>query len=146
MSFLLPPMFLTLIVPLVGGIALIIKSRGRGLGFPSCGGCQYNLTGTIGAASRCPECGAEFVNVGIVPPNSQRNRPLFWIGVSLLLVPSTCVGLTLVSAMTYGRAQQSAAAAQQQSMAAQQLQQQQAAAATQSQTAATAPSQSTVQP
>jgi len=150
MSFLLLAMLLTLIVPLIGGIALIIKSRSKGLGFPSCGACQYDLTGTIGTAARCPECGAEFIKVGIVPPTSQRSRSLFWVGVSLLAVPLTCVGLTLAMALVRGyqatSARQAATMAQQQSLAAQQLQQQNLAAASQTQPAATGPSETATQP
>ena len=67
------------LLPLVAGILLVGLSR-RGLGYPACGGCKYDLSGSIGVATRCPECGADFANVGIVPPKGRRNRIMVWTG------------------------------------------------------------------
>lgn len=101
--------------PVVAGIILIIASRGRGLGYPACGVCKYDLSATIGAASRCPECGAEFAQVGILPPRGRRKPLLLWAGILLLMAPSSCVGIGLLrfSQQRMSQARQATIAAQQ---------------------------------
>lgn len=115
------------LVPLVAGGLLIAYSRKRGEKYPSCGGCGYDVTGTVGAATRCPECGQHFVAVGIVPPGGRRNKVMMWIGVAVLFIPVTCVGfgmvLSVFSAQRMAASQKQAAVlAQQQALAAQQAQ------------------------
>src|SRR5688572_1857227 len=140
MSFLI--MIVFLVVPLIGGIVLIVKSRRRGLGYPACGTCHYNVTGTVGNATRCPECGADLLTVGVLAPQGQRNTLMLWFGIVLLAIPLSCAGLNavafLIAAPSVRRAQQAAAAARQNYLA----QQQQQAAATQTQPSATSPDQS----
>lgn len=93
------------LLPLVAGILLVGLSRRGGLGYPACGGCKYDLSGSIGVATRCPECGEDFANVGIVPPKGRRNRIMVWTGVVLLIIPLTWLGVGLASAfLTYPRA------------------------------------------
>ena len=116
-----------LFLPLMAGVALMLNSRRRGLKFPSCGGCGYDVTGTVGTSTRCPECGQEFIAVGIVPPGGRRNPVTFWAGLALVVIPITCIGTGLV--LSYLRAQssmQAARAAQVQAVAAQQAAQAQA--------------------
>ena len=60
---------LIMVLPMIAGIALIVMSRKRGKGFPACGQCGYDVTGTLGTSNaRCPECGGDFGVVGILPP------------------------------------------------------------------------------
>jgi hypothetical protein len=59
---------------IAGGTILLITSRRRGLGYPACGACHYNLSGTIGSGTRCPECGADIADAGIVPSRGRRSR------------------------------------------------------------------------
>jgi len=84
--------FVLVIVPLLAGLALILSSRRGGLGFPACGSCHYNLTATAGRSTTCPECGADILQVGIIPPRGQRNGRLLWSGVGLIVLALTCVG------------------------------------------------------
>ena len=107
-------------IPIVAGIIIIVAARGRGLGYPACAVCKYDLTATIGTASRCPECGAEFARVGILPPREARKRILLWTGVILLVAPLSCAGVGIMAMrLTVARAQQSAAAARQAAVASQ---------------------------
>ncbi len=87
------------LLPLAAGILLVGLSRRGGLGYPACGGCKYDLSGSIGVATRCPECGADFANVGIVPPKGRRNRIMVWTGVVLIVVPLTCVGMSVATVL-----------------------------------------------
>ena len=52
-----------------------IRQRRNAPGHPACGACNYDVTGIIGSAMRCPECGAEFAQVGIVPPKGWQKMP-----------------------------------------------------------------------
>ena len=85
-------MVLVVVAPLIIGVLLIVKSKGRGPSYPACGGCGYDVSGTVGNAARCPECGKDFVVVGIVPPVGKRNRGMLLTGVAVLLIPLMCVG------------------------------------------------------
>ena len=76
---------MAVVVPLGVGIWLAFRGlRGRH-GFPSCGKCGYNVTGSIGSATRCPECGSPFAEVGIARPGG-RYRPFMTIGGLILIV------------------------------------------------------------
>ena len=46
-------------------IALVRWLRASRRGHPACGQCGYDVTGSIGTAVRCPECGAAFAEVGL---------------------------------------------------------------------------------
>lgn len=122
--------FLLLILPIAIGIALILTSRRGGLGFPACGACQYDLSGTVGSSERCPECGALYVKVGILPPHGPKKTIRMWTGIAMLAVPLTCFGLAVIPLISYTnqaamRARAAAAQAQQAALAAQQQAQQQ---------------------
>ena len=115
--------FIIVLIPIAAGILLVGLSRRGGLGFPACGRCGYDLSGSIGVATRCPECGGDFANVGIVPPKGRRNRIMVWAGAALIVIPLTCAGVGLASAfVAYQQAAQarSAAVQQQAAIAAQQ--------------------------
>lgn len=94
------------LLPLVAGILLVGLSR-RGLGYPACGGCMYDLSGSIGVATRCPECGKDFANVGIVPPKGRRNRIMVWTGVVLIVLALWCAGVYVAFSLS-GRQQRAA--------------------------------------
>jgi hypothetical protein len=112
---------LVVVAPVVGGIVLIVKGRRRGPGYPACGGCGYDVTASVGAVDRCPECGGTFVSVGILPPTTR--RPGMQIaGVVLLVLGLGCVGSTILTSVGMVRARQAqaqAARAQAQAQAAQ---------------------------
>jgi large subunit ribosomal protein L7/L12 len=72
---------------LVFGIVLLVKSRRKSFSYPACGGCHYDLSASVGTATRCPECGKEFTGVGILAPNQKKRSGamLAW-GIVLCLV------------------------------------------------------------
>lgn len=115
-------------VPVVGGVMLIILSRKRGKGFPACGKCGYDVSGTLGTTNaRCPECGSDFGIVGITPAVSQSNTPAMIAGIALIALPLMCFGglmITSYTALTRARSavQSAQAAAAQQQTLAQQMQ------------------------
>jgi len=108
------------IAPAVAGIWLIVVSRKRGLGFPGCGRCKYDLSGTLGTAARCPECGADIKEVGVHAALTQRRTGALVAGIGLLCVPLLCIGAGIISAYAtrsqLTQARQVAMAAQAQSM------------------------------
>lgn len=116
---------LILLLPLVAGIAMIVMSRRKGKGYPACGKCGYDVSGTLGTTTaRCPECGGDFAVVGITPPMTQVRRWPLVVGVALLVIPITCVGGSILMARaSYSRAAQTAqaAAARQAAIAQQQV-------------------------
>jgi hypothetical protein len=81
-------------VPLVAGAVVMILGLRRGPTTARCGRCRYDVSASVGGGSdRCPECGALFVEAGIIPP--RRRRPaLVVIGAAMLL-------LALLSALTF---------------------------------------------
>ncbi|MHC5024553.1 MAG: hypothetical protein ACYTGG_11720 [Planctomycetota bacterium] len=112
-----------LLLCLMTGVVLIVVARRARRQFPSCGACRYDLTGTIGEATRCPECGAEFVRVGILPPRRTSRPVTMTVGVVLIIAPLTCVGLWVataaVGAAAAERSRAAAVQAQQQAIQAQ---------------------------
>ncbi len=97
-------------VPLAGGVLLIVFSGRRAPGHPACGKCGYNVHGSIGSVTRCPECGADFGQAGIMPPRGNRKRNPFMIVAGVVLIVSSlgCLGSTLLLPLA-ARAQRSAA-------------------------------------
>lgn len=131
---LLIPLLLT-VLPIVVGIIMIVVARRHRRAYPSCGACRYDLSGSIGTAIRCPECGAAFADVGVLPPSRMTDRrPLFVTGIILVVFPLLCGGSgVIVSYISYVDAQQArarAATAQQQALQLLQQVQQTAANAT----------------
>ncbi len=107
--------FLIMVVPLAGGVLLIVFSRRRGPDHPACGKCGYNVHASIGSVTRCPECGADFGQAGITPPRGNRKRNPFMIvaGVALIVFSVGCLGSTLLLPLAArNAAAQKAAAAQ----------------------------------
>ena len=73
----------------VVGIIAITRGMQGGCPYPSCGNarCRYDLSGSIGHADRCPECGCAFAEVGIRPPTRSRNIAAVVTGVALIIAP-----------------------------------------------------------
>ena len=91
--------FLIMVVmPLVGGVLLIVLSRRRGPDHPACGKCGYNVHASIGSVTRCPECGADSGQAGITPPRGKRKRNPFMIAAGLVLIVLAvgCFGSSLL--------------------------------------------------
>ncbi len=85
-----------MVVPLVGGVLLIVFSRRRGPDHPACGKCGYNVHASIGSVTRCPECGADFGQAGITPPRGKRNPFMIAAGVALIVLSVGCLGPALL--------------------------------------------------
>jgi hypothetical protein len=97
--------FAAVVLPLGVGTWLAWRGLRGGPDFPSCGKCRYDVTGSIGSATRCPECGAPFAEVGILRPRG-RHRPLLVLGGLVLVVAAVgCLGTSLSGLMAW-RAQQ----------------------------------------
>lgn len=62
------------VAPLGVGTWLVVRGFRGGSAFPSCGRCGYDVTGTIGSATRYPECGSPFAEVGIDRPRGRHRR------------------------------------------------------------------------
>ena len=96
MSILALLLMLIVVAGGVLGVGLIVMSRagGRGVGYPACGSCGYDVTGTLKTnVDRCPECGSSLAEVGVRPPGPQPGRkPMLIAGIALVAVILTCVG------------------------------------------------------
>lgn len=116
------------VLPVIGGIMLIVLGRRRGKGFPACGQCGYDVSATLGTANaRCPECGSDFGVVGITPAKTKSNKGAILAGIALIALPLLCFGATIIPAYTLTSrartaAQSARAAAVQQQALAQQAQ------------------------
>ena len=96
------------LVAVLVGIVLIFKSRRVGFSYPACGKCHYDLSATVGTATRCPECGVEFLTSGIIAPGARpRSRLMLVMGILLIvggLLPLCCFGVILPTAGSARRA------------------------------------------
>ncbi len=119
--------FIPMLIMVVAGVLLIVFSRSRGTAYPSCGRCGYDVSGSIGSVTRCPECGRDFTEVGILPPRRKRNPFMIGAGVVLIVLPLGCLG----SSLLFARAATVQATAAQKAAAQQAATAQQAAAAAQ---------------
>jgi len=77
---------------LTSAVLLIVFSRGKGKSYPSCGKCGYDVSGSVGSVTRCPECGLEFTEAGIIPPGGKRNPIMLLGGIALLVLALGCFG------------------------------------------------------
>ncbi len=84
------------VVPLAGGVLLIVFSRRRGPDHPACGKCGYNVHASIGSVTRCPECGADFGQAGITPPRGKRKPFMIAAGLVLIVLAVGCFGSSLL--------------------------------------------------
>jgi hypothetical protein len=81
-------MMLAFVAPIIVGATLLLRARHGGKGYPACGACGYNLTGTLHASRMtCPECGGELGDVGVLPAQSRNNPRWMWLGVAVLGLP-----------------------------------------------------------
>ncbi|MEE9129388.1 MAG: hypothetical protein V3T84_05170 [Phycisphaerales bacterium] len=116
---------LLLLIPfLSGALLIIIFSRRRGKGYPACGKCGYDVGGSVGTVTRCPECGSAFTEAGILPPRGKRNLLMLASGIALVVFVLGCVGTALITARYSMAEQQRAATAAQAATTAQQQMQQ----------------------
>lgn len=111
---------LVLLIPLGSGALLIIFARRGGKGYPACGKCGYDVGGSVGAVTRCPECGSPFTEAGILPPRGKRSPIMLASGMALVVFVLGCVGTALITARYSMAEQQRAAMAAQAATAAQQ--------------------------
>ncbi len=107
-------LLIMVVVPLAGGVLLLVFSRRRAPDHPACGKCGYNVQASIGSVTRCPECGADFRQAGITPPRGKRKRNPYMIaaGVALIVLSVGCLGTTLVIPLLRNVSVQSTPAAQ----------------------------------
>ena len=102
------PLLLGVIVLLAIAVGLFVfrRSGGSGQGYPACGSCGYDVTGTLKTnVDRCPECGNSLAQVGVRPPGragGTSNTPLLVMGVVAVVVILGCGGL--FATMFYARA------------------------------------------
>ncbi len=101
-------LLLLLAAVVLAGIVLVVTSRRPGSPFPKCGQCGYNVSASIGTTTRCPECGGGFGVVGITPTVARRNPATLWIGLGLIIVPTTCIGGGLLASLAAHRAEMAA--------------------------------------
>ena len=74
------------------GIWLVLRELRGGAAFPACGKCGYDVTGSIGSAIRCPECGCAFAEVGIHKPSGRHRPALIVVSVVLIVASVGCLG------------------------------------------------------
>jgi hypothetical protein len=90
---------MVLVVPLVTGIVLIILARKRSPGHPACGKCGYDVSGSVGEVTQCPECGELFTEVGITPRVPKGRPVMMGVGIALIALVGTCfAGMMLMTA------------------------------------------------
>lgn len=95
-SFISVGLLIFILIPLAAGITLLLLARRGGLGYPACGQCGYDVSGSVGSVTRCPECGAAFTEAGIMPP-TRRDRPFMrTAGLLLIILSIGCFGSMLV--------------------------------------------------
>ena len=103
---------LVLLIPLVSGVLLIIFARRGGKGYPACGKCGYDVGGSVGSVTRCPECGSPFTEAGILPPRGKRNPIMLASGIVIVVSVLGCVGTAFVTASSARSQVRAAVAAQ----------------------------------
>jgi flagellar basal body-associated protein FliL len=111
---------LVLVLALLGAVWWILRRRGAYDSTPRCGRCGYNLTGNTG--NRCPECGAMFVEAGVVIRAGQQagnRRTVYLTSIIVVLLLAAGAMATLFSYVAALRAREAAAAARAQAMAVQ---------------------------
>ncbi|MHC4910355.1 MAG: hypothetical protein ACYTF9_11590 [Planctomycetota bacterium] len=111
----IPVLAIALALVVAGGI-LMVRSRLGVSSFPSCGRCRYDVTGSIGMAERCPECGAAFAEVGIRPPRRSRGSLMAagvgMVACSFVMMVSLVIAAGLATRAQAARAEAMAARAQ----------------------------------
>ena len=83
------------LAPAIVGAVIIGLSWKKVRSFPACGHCGYDVTGSVGKVSRCPECGRLFTEAGIVPPRPKRRAPLIFAAAVFLVLVVAGVGSVL---------------------------------------------------
>jgi hypothetical protein len=100
MGGLVPGWFMLLLlvaVPVVVGTALIVawlraRSQKPGTSQPVCGGCGYALAPNPAGLTVCPECGNDFLSVGILAPNmklGRRGSPVVPLAIAWFVLVAT---------------------------------------------------------
>jgi hypothetical protein len=78
------PFLLAAIGLIVGGATFILTSWRCLPRYPSCGRCGYDLSGSLGRTTLCPECGSPFALGGIRPAGTGRLPSHFVAGATML--------------------------------------------------------------
>ena len=112
--------FLVLLAAVIVAVAMAVRLRSKSPNHPACGRCGYDVTATVGHSDRCPECGALFIEVGIVPPAgpTAERRATSKVVVVVLVVATLLSSILALGGIFAARA--SVASARAQALAAQQ--------------------------
>jgi hypothetical protein len=70
---------------IIVGLSLMFADRKRRPPHPTCGACAYDLSGSLGETTTCPECGSPFAVAGVQPAGTGQRSVRFLVGVGLLL-------------------------------------------------------------
>ncbi len=88
-----PIVFFVVAQIIVGASLMAINAGKRRRPFPSCGGCGYDLTGSLGTAASCPECGASLEVAGIRPIDDGKTLAAFVMGALMVFGGLLLAGL-----------------------------------------------------
>ena len=83
--FVLAAVALPVLGLIILGLTLMFADRKQQPPHATCGECAYNLTGSLGATTTCPECGSPFETAGVLPAGTGQRSVRFLVGVGLLL-------------------------------------------------------------
>jgi len=95
--------FVLLALPLASAIAILWIVQRRRRPYPACGRCRYDVSGSIGSVTRCPECGVAFAEGGILPPR-RVSRALVGLTIAVPVFFATFVSLGVAHQMATRRA------------------------------------------
>ncbi len=77
---------IVLLLVLVPILIITMTARGRRVMQPSCGSCGYAVAGL--EAMRCPECGSDLREVGIITPQTRQGvPPAVWAAMFTVFLP-----------------------------------------------------------
>lgn len=71
----------------IGAVLLNSRRLRRSRGYPACGRCRYDVTGTLGRSERCPECGSLLAEVGVIPRHGHIGAADCVNGAMLMTLP-----------------------------------------------------------
>ncbi len=92
-------MLLAVVVLVVAGVVVHRRRASRAITAPVCGRCGYHLAPNPAGLTVCPECGGDFLSVGILAPNmklGRRGSPAVPLGIAWFVL----VGLGMIPVHT----------------------------------------------